>query len=330
MLLRKVGCPPGLLKMITSFHEDMQGTVQFDGSSSDPFPINSGVTQGCVLAPTLVGIFFSLLLPYAFSSSEDGVYLHTRSDGRLFNLARLLAKTKVQQVLIRDMLFADDAALTTHSEVALQRLINCFAHACREFGLTISLKKTSVMGQDVSHTRSICIGDYTLDVIEEFTYLGAIVSSILSLDSELNRCIGKAAASMARLSKRVWENAMLTTNTKMRVYQACVTSTLLYGSESWTPYTRQEHRLNTFHLRCLSKILGITWQDRVPNKGVLERAGMPSILPCSPSGDCGGSVTFAAWKTAASQKICCMGSSPRAPGPLGDQPYATRMSADET
>ena len=132
----------------------MQGTVQFDGSSSDPFPINSGVKLGCVLAPTLFNIFFSLLLPYAFSSSEDGVYLHTRSDGRLFNLARLRAKTKVWRVLIRDMLFADDAALTTHSEEALQRLINCFANACREFGLTISPKKTNVMGQDVSHTPS--------------------------------------------------------------------------------------------------------------------------------------------------------------------------------
>ena len=71
---------------------------------------------------------------------------------------------------------------------------------------------------------------------------------------------------------------MLTTNTKMRVYQACVLSTLLYGSESWTLYTRQEGRLNAFHLRSLRKILGITWQDRVPNKDVLARAKIPSMF----------------------------------------------------
>lgn len=75
--------------MITSFHKEMKGTVQYDGSSSDPFPIKSGVKQGCVLAPTLFGILFSLLLHYAFSQSEEGIYLHTRSDGSLFNLARL-------------------------------------------------------------------------------------------------------------------------------------------------------------------------------------------------------------------------------------------------
>lgn len=60
-LLQRIGCPPKLLTMITSFHEDMNGTVQYDGSSSDPFPIKSGVKQGCVLVPTLFGNLFSLL-----------------------------------------------------------------------------------------------------------------------------------------------------------------------------------------------------------------------------------------------------------------------------
>ena len=42
----------------------------------------------------------------------------------------------------------------------------------------------------------------------------------------------------------------------MRVYQACVLSTLLCGSESWTTYMCQERRLNTFHMRCLKRIRG--------------------------------------------------------------------------
>jgi len=73
-------------------HDGMTGTVQYDGSSSDPFPIKSGVKQGCVPAPRLFGIFFSLLLRHAFRESEDGVFLHTRTDGNLLNLARLRAR----------------------------------------------------------------------------------------------------------------------------------------------------------------------------------------------------------------------------------------------
>ena len=61
------------------------------------------------------------------------------------------------------------------------------------------------------------------------------------------------------------------------MYQACVLSTLLYGSESWTTYARQENRLESFHLRCLRRVLGITWQDKVINTAVLGRAGSQSI-----------------------------------------------------
>ena len=64
----------------------------------------------------------------------------------------------------------------------------------------------------------------------------------------------------------------------MAVYNACIISTLLYGSESWTTYTRQEKRLNSFHMRCLRRILGITWQDKITNTEVLAKAGLPSMF----------------------------------------------------
>ena len=64
---------------------------------------------------------------------------------------------------------------------------------------------------------------------------------------------------MARLTKWVWGNHILTTNTKIQVYQAVVFSTLLYGSEAWTLYSNQECRLSVFHLRCVHRLLSITW-----------------------------------------------------------------------
>ena len=115
LLLQKIGCPPKLLTIITSFHENIKDTVCYDGSISEAFPIRSGVKQGCVLAPTLFGISISLLLSHKFDGSSEGVYLHTRSDDKLFNLARLKAKTNVRKILVREMLLADDAALATHT-----------------------------------------------------------------------------------------------------------------------------------------------------------------------------------------------------------------------
>ena len=78
-----------------SDHSNMKGTVQFNGNLSKLFDVRSGVKQGCVLAPILSGIFFVLLLRHAFSTAQEGIHLRTRSDGKLFNLARLRARTKV-------------------------------------------------------------------------------------------------------------------------------------------------------------------------------------------------------------------------------------------
>ena len=232
--------------------------MSYDGALSDPFEIRSGVKQGCVLAPTLFGTFFSLLLNFAFQHSDEGVYLHTRSEAKLFNLSRLKAKTKVRTVLLREMLFADDAALTSHTEEGHQQLINQFAHACKEFGLIITIKKTNVMGQDVPAPPSISIGDEVLEVTDHFTYLGSTVTKNLSLDKR----IGKAAVVMSKLIKRVWDNNQLTQNTKIKVYLACVLSTLLYSSESWTTYARQKNRLED-HRESPSGSTSASFQGRV-------------------------------------------------------------------
>ena len=280
-ILQKIGCPPKLLAIIISFHKDMHSTVCFDGGTSDAFPVSSGVKQGCVLAPTLFGIFFSMLLHYDFADCEEGIYIRSRADGKLLNIARLRAKTKVHELLMRELLFADDAVLTSHSQEGLQRLVDKLSHACKEFGLTISPKKTNIMAQDAESPPVITIENTQLEVVNSFTYLGSTVSDTLNLDTEISSRIAKAAGVMAKLNKRVWNNSLLSERTKVLVYQACVLSTLLYGSESWTAYARQEKRLNSFHLRCLRRLLKIKWQDRVPNTEVLDRAGllsMPALL----------------------------------------------------
>ena len=137
------------------------------------------------------------------------------------------------------MLFADDDALVILS------------HACKEFGLTISINKTKVKGQCIVSPPSINTDNVTLDAVDRFTYIGSTIDSNLSLDAEINISVAKAAAVMSNLNRRVCQNNNLTQMTKLHVYHACVLSTLLYSSEAWTTYTRQARKLNSFHLRCL-------------------------------------------------------------------------------
>ena len=104
--------------------------------------------------------------------------------------------------------------------------------------------------------------------------------SNLSLDVEINARIGKAITVMVKLNKRVWQNISLTMNTRLKVYRACVTSILLYGSETWTPYARQEAKLNSLHLHCLKRILGYHLAGQNSNHDCAGEGQMPKQI-CS-------------------------------------------------
>ena len=121
-IVAKYGCPWKFISMVQQFHAGMQAQVQDNGETSEPFPVTNGVKQGCVLAPTLFSLVFSAMLTNAFRDDDVGIDLKYRTDGKLFNLRRLQAKTKVKTDIIRDFLFADDCALNAGSEADMQRM----------------------------------------------------------------------------------------------------------------------------------------------------------------------------------------------------------------
>ena len=98
----------------------------------------------------------------------EGVYVHSGTDGNLFNLARLKAKTKMLRVIVREMFFADITALATNTEEYVQKVMYRFSQVWKQIGLTISVKKTNVMAQDVITPPSVNIDNVTLDVVDQF------------------------------------------------------------------------------------------------------------------------------------------------------------------
>ncbi|KAI8500865.1 hypothetical protein Bbelb_216830 [Branchiostoma belcheri] len=283
MILERLGCPPKFIRMVIQLHEDQRGQVRSNNDLSEHFPITNGVKQGYVLAPTLFTIFFSMMLQQATEDlgDEDGIYIKYRTDGSPFNLRRLQAHTKTLEQLIRELLFADDAALVAHTEVAMQRVTSCFAEASELFGLEVRMKKTEVLHQPAPLRKycPICIkiGEKPLKAVHQFTYLGSTITSDAKIDKEVDNRLAKANNAFGRLHSRVWKSKHLKKDTKIIVYKAVVLTTLLYGSESWVTYRHHLRLLERFHQRCLRSILNIHWSDYVTNVEVLERAGILSI-----------------------------------------------------
>ena len=216
---------------------------------------------------------------YSTMLSETWVMASTYSPD-LFNVAHFRAKTMTTRILMRELLFAGDNALVAHSAEEIQTIVDAFSNASKKFGLMINIKKTEVLYQPNStRTREedIMVDGNKLNSVLEFTYLGSTISSDGCIDDEIQRRMAKASASFGRLRQRLWNNHHVFMLVKGNIYRAIVLATLLYGAEAWTVYRRQVKKLHAFMMRHLRSIMRITWMDKVTNKEIFERTGLPSM-----------------------------------------------------
>ncbi|KAJ3581834.1 hypothetical protein NHX12_016178 [Muraenolepis orangiensis] len=148
-------------------------------------------------------------------------------------------------------------------------------------GLTVNTIKTEVVCQWSANIPStpptFTAAGEQLSVVPSFRYLGSILSEDNTIDNEVQNRIKQASAAFGRLRRRVFQNKNLHLRTKVCVYQAICITTLLYSCEAWVTYSRHIRALEQFHIRCLQRILGITWRDRVPHSEVLSKTNCRSI-----------------------------------------------------
>ena len=133
--------------MVRQFHDGMLARVQNDGEFSDPFPVTNGVKQGCVLAPTLFRMMFPPCSQLLSRDGDNGIPIKYCFNGKLFNLRRLQAKSKVQTEVPDEFLFADDMAKGAPTEEKTQKGVDQVSDPCDDYDLTISIKKTEVVYQ---------------------------------------------------------------------------------------------------------------------------------------------------------------------------------------
>ncbi|KYO48149.1 hypothetical protein Y1Q_0001952 [Alligator mississippiensis] len=200
-ILLKTGCPQKAFFLFKEFHEEMKGTIWYENETSSEFSIDTAMKQGYVLVSTGFGIFFTILLKYAFGNDQFGVLIESRMGGSLFNIRQFQSKRHVAQHTSGDMLFTDGTALVSNSAGELQIMMNKLSEACMEFGVAISIKKTVVMLQGTNTPPKIYVNNETLDSVDHFCYLGSTLTSSLSLDRELDVRIGSL--------RHLWETYLM-------------------------------------------------------------------------------------------------------------------------
>jgi len=112
------------------------------------------------------------------------------------------------------MLFADDSALVAHDAQGIQRLVDIFSLAAKQFSLKINIKKTECLYQlvknqlVVQHPGEITVYNEALVQTKYFIYLGSTISDDARLDGELIFRMGKASAAYGKLRERLWATTM--------------------------------------------------------------------------------------------------------------------------
>ena len=185
----------------------MLARVQNDGEFSDPFPVTNGVKQDCVLASTWFSMMFSAILTDAFQDVDNGIPIRYRFDGKLFNLRRLQAKSKVQTEVLDEFLFADDMAKGAPTEEKMQKGVDQVSDSCNSYDL-IRIKKTEVVCQPAPgkpyKEPTITVKGQRLQAVDKFTYLGRTLFRVVHIDDEASARFVKASAAFGRLRGSIW------------------------------------------------------------------------------------------------------------------------------
>ena len=101
-----------------------KASVRTNQGESEEVEIKSGIRQGCILSPILFNLYSEFLIEEALSDRE-GLDINGEN--------------------INNIRFADDTVLIAESKEDIQEMINELNQKCREYGMSLTAKKTKVM-----------------------------------------------------------------------------------------------------------------------------------------------------------------------------------------
>ena len=147
------------------------------------------------------------------------------------------------------VLFADDVMMLAEKSEDMERNLTEMKKAMDNWGMKIHWGKTKVMM--VSRTGDDCkcmnVDGQDIAQVEEMKYLGVMLSASGRCDDEIEQRIGAAANVVGAMRKQVLVRRELKKSTKLRVYNAMVLPTLLYGCETWTMQQRHVSNLQALY-----------------------------------------------------------------------------------
>ena len=249
------GVPTRIVELLRSWYEGIISCVRLDGDDGDWFPIRTGLRQGCVMSPSLFNVYMDAMMRKVTEGTAGGVM--------------------VGRERVVDLDFADDVALLADSWLVMVAMVMKMEEVTQSFGINISARKSELLyiGRDEGNVRveDISLRGQMMRQVEEFTYLGSVITSDGKFIQDIERRRAGATRAFGMLRRRLWGRREVSLKVKMKIFNAVVLPVLMYGATSWALTRTEEKRLDAFEMGMLRSIVGVRWDDFVRNIDIRER-----------------------------------------------------------
>ena len=258
-VLEEYGIRGRLAKAVRSMYVNCEACVRVLGGKSDWFKVEQGVRQGCVMSPWLFNLYMDHILREAKERFSGGVKLEERN--------------------VQFLLFADDLMLVAETEEDVERNLQILDDVMAQWQMKINWGKTKAMVvKRGGGSCNVTVKGEKIEEVKVMKYLGAMFNEEGSCEDEVDSRIGLTCRTIGALRKEVVDRKELSKTTKLRVYNAIVKPTLLYGSETWTLQNRHMKKLQATEMRYLRKVEGVTRMDRMRSDDIRERLRQEDVL----------------------------------------------------
>nr|CAH7760928.1 unnamed protein product [Callosobruchus chinensis] len=265
--LGKMAVPQKIINLIQMSLKYTSNKVAVEGRLSKRFEVNKGLRQEDPLSTALFNLVLENILREAKIHTKGLVY-HNR-----------------HQIIA----YADDITLVTRTKDELNKIFNEIERHSKMYGLVINEEKTKYMAmrtdEEGKGKHLVLKGDqakvYKFERVEQFVYLGVIITTNSAEDTEIDQRIVKGNKAMGSLMKML-KSKLISRQTKMRVYSTVIRASVLYGSELWILNRNNAAKLEIWERKILRRILGGVRQEdgqwrRRTNMEVMDIYQRPSI-----------------------------------------------------
>jgi len=97
------------------------------------------------------------------------------------------------------------------------------------------------------------IDNSSIDRVEEFKYLGTMLTDQNSIQEEIKSRL-KLGNTCYHSVQNLLSSRLLSKNLKIKIYRTIILPVVLYGCETWSDI--EKHRLRVFQNRVLRKVFG--------------------------------------------------------------------------